>query len=159
MTTRTKSKETAAAHQKRRYVRLEIFSPVSFSSIVIGEDKRARRHPAKKAGILLNLSGGGVLISTTDNVLTGEYVLLGFDIKGFEALTSVLGRVKRVEECEDGERLVGIEFLTPDQVDDPAIATSLSRLSDNPLGFSDSLRRLVSRYVFQRQVESESKSR
>ena len=157
MTSKTKTNEESAAQQKRRHVRLEIFSPVSFSSIVIDENNRARRHPARKAGILLNLSGGGILISTTDNVLTGEYVLLGFDIKGFEALTSVLGRVKRVEECEDGERLVGIEFLTPDHVDDPAIATSLSRLSDNPLGFSDSLRRLVARFVFQRQVESELK--
>jgi c-di-GMP-binding flagellar brake protein YcgR len=153
----TKNKETAATHQKRRYIRLEIFSPVGFSSVVIEDNKRARRHPARKAGILLNLSGGGVLISTTDNVLTGEYILLRFEIKGFDALSSVLGRVKRVEECEDGERLVGVEFLTPEQVDDPALATSLSRLSDNPLGFSDSLRRLVSRYVFQRQVESESR--
>jgi hypothetical protein len=92
-------------------------------------------------------------------VLTGEFVMLRFDIKGFDALTSVLGKVKRVEECEDGERLVGLEFLTPDQVEDRTIAESLSRLSDNPLGFSDSLRRLVSRFVFQRQVESESKSR
>lgn len=157
MAATTKNKETAATHQKRRYIRLEIFSPVGFSSVVIEDNKRARRHPARKAGILLNLSGGGVLISTTDNVLTGEYILLRFEIKGFDALSSVLGRVKRVEECEDGERLVGVEFLTPEQVDDPALATSLSRLSDNPLGFSDSLRRLVSRYVFQRQVESESR--
>jgi c-di-GMP-binding flagellar brake protein YcgR len=158
VTTKTKTKGTTA-EQKRRYVRLEIFSPVTFSSIVTDESQRARRHPAKKGGLLLNLSGGGVLISTTDNVLSGEYVLLTFEIKGFDALTSVLGRVKRVEECEDGERLVGIEFLTPEQVDNPSLAVSLSRLSDNPLGFSDSLRRLVSRFVFQRQVETESKPR
>lgn len=172
MSTKSKTKNTASTatgsnttgrntplEQKRRYVRLEIFSPVSFFSIICDEPQRVRRHPAKKAGLLLNLSGGGVLISTTDNVLSGEFVLLTFDIKGFDALTSVLGRVKRVEECEDGERLVGIEFLTPEQVDDPILATSLSRLSDNPLGFSDSLRRLISRFVFQRQVESEPKSR
>ncbi|MBI5867633.1 MAG: PilZ domain-containing protein [candidate division Zixibacteria bacterium] len=172
MTTRSKTKETTAPttnskgkdkhaplEQKRRYVRLEIFSPVSYYSIVTDEAQRARRHPAKKAGLLLNLSGGGVLISTTDNVLSNEFVLLTFEIKGFDALTSVLGRVKRVEECEDGERLVGVEFLTPEQVDDPVLATSLSRLSDNPLGFSDSLRRLISRFVFQRQVETEPKSK
>lgn len=140
--------------QKRRYVRLEVFSPVMFNSIVVEADKRVRLHPEKKAGVLLNLSGGGVLISTTDRATEGEYILMKFDLKGFDALTNVLGKVKRVETCEDGECLVGIEFLAIEHVEDAVVANGLARLADHPKEFAQGLSRLVSRYVFQRQIET-----
>ena len=147
-------KATADKAQKRRYVRLEVFSPVAFNSIVVEADKRVRLHPEKKAGVLLNLSGGGVLISTTDRASEGEFILMKFDLKGFDALTNVLGKVKRVEACEDGESLVGIEFLAIEHVEDPVIANGLSRLADHPKEFAQGLSRLISRYVFQRQIET-----
>ncbi len=140
--------------QKRRYVRLEVFSPVAFNSIVVEADKRVRLHPEKKAGVLLNLSGGGVLISTTDHASEGEFILMKFDVKGFDALTNVLGKVKRVEACEDGEALVGVEFLSIENVADKDVANGLSRLGDHPQEFTQGLSRLISRFVFQRQIET-----
>ncbi len=145
--------------QERRYVRLEIFSPVDFSVLTIDKEKRVRRHPEKRAGILLNLSGGGALIATNDQAACDDMVIMSFRIKGFENLTDVLGLVKRVEECEDGERLMGVQFVTPEQVNDPELSKSLARLTTNPMGFSDSLKRLVSRYVFQRQIDSEGQEK
>jgi hypothetical protein len=111
-------------------------------------------HPEKKAGLLLNLSGGGVLLSTTDRAVEGEHLLMKFDISGFDSLTNVLGIVKRVEMCEDGECLVGIEFLAIENVTDPMVALGLSRLAEHPQEFTQGLSRLVSRYVFQRQIET-----
>jgi hypothetical protein len=155
MTSRKHNKQTTGDKtQKRRYVRLEVFSPVMFNSIVVEADKRVRLHPEKRAGLLLNLSGGGVLISTTDRATEGEFVLMKFDLKGFDALTNVLGKVKRVEVCEDGECLVGIEFLAIEHIEDPVIANGLTRLADHPKEFSQGLSRLISRYVFQRQIET-----
>jgi c-di-GMP-binding flagellar brake protein YcgR len=156
MSTKKQSKKATDSDkaQKRRYVRLEVFSPVAFSSIVVEPDKRVRLHPEKKSGLLLNLSGGGALISTTDRATEGEYMLMKFDIKGFDALTSVLGKVKRVETSEDGESLVGIEFLALEHVADPTIANGLSRLADHPQEFAQGLSRLISRFVFQRQIET-----
>jgi len=148
--TRTESK-----HQKRRHVRLDIFSPVGFHVLIIDQDMRIRSHPDKKAGILLNLSGGGALISSTDQVEADTLLLMRFDIKGLERISDVLGKVKRVEACDDGEMLIGVEFLTPDQIEDPRLAEGLSRLAGDPLAFTDSLKRLVSRFVFQRQIDAE----
>jgi c-di-GMP-binding flagellar brake protein YcgR len=147
---------SAVRKQKRRYVRLEVFSPVGFSSIVIESDKRVRIHPEKKSGVLLNLSGGGVLISSTDRVAEEEFLLMKFDIKGFDALTNVLGKVKRVDAQEDGELLIGIEFISPEQLDDPILASTMMRLTEHPKDFSEGMSRLISRYVFQRQIETES---
>ena len=151
-----KSKTGAkGAHQKRRHVRLDIFSPVGFNVLVIEKDGRVRSHPAMKAGILLNLSGGGALISSTDDVQMDDLLLLKFDIKGLETMSEVLGKVKRVEQCEDGENLIGIEYVTTDQIDDPKLAEALARLTGDPLAFTESLKRLVSRFVFQRQIDAE----
>lgn len=146
---------TQTPQQKRRHVRLDIFSPVEFHLLVVENEQRVRSHPAKKAGILLNLSGGGALISSTDAVQSNDMLLMRFDIKGLETLSDVVGRVKRVEQCEDGEYVIGIEFVTADQIDDPKLAAALSRLAGDPLTFSDTLKRVVSRFVFQRQIDTE----
>ena len=142
--------------QKRRYVRLEIFSPVGFSVVQIDKDKRVRTHPERKGGVLLNISGGGALISSNDKVASDDLLLLTFDIKGFDQLSNVLGRVKRVEECEDGEKLIGLEYVTADQIDDETLAGNLARLPGNPMAFAENLKRIVSRFVFQKQIEAGS---
>ena len=64
--------------------------------------------------------------------------------------------MKRVEEQDDGERLVGVEFLSPEAVHDPALAKALANMGENPRGFEEGISRLISRYVFQCQVESET---
>jgi c-di-GMP-binding flagellar brake protein YcgR len=139
--------------QRRRWVRLEIFSPVVVHELVVDTEKQAVRRAFKeKSGMILNISGGGVLLSTFDTLTEEDYLLLKFEIKDFEAITDVLGIVKRVENCSDGEKLVGIEFLTPDSLADGWLSDQLVRMIDDPLGFSERLHRLVSRFVFRRQV-------
>lgn len=142
--------------EKRKFVRLDVFSPVNFNSIIVDSERKVRLHPEKKSGLLLNLSAGGVLLTTTDTVAEGEFTLMKFQIKGFDTLTDVLGKVKRVDAEEAGEFLVGIEFLSLEHVDDPEIAAGLRRLIGNPNEFSQGLSRMVSRYVFARQVEMET---
>lgn len=151
------SKTTAKPQpKKRRHVRLDIFSPVSFHTLIVEKDYRVRSKPGQKAGLLLNLSGGGALISTTDEIQDQDLLLMKFDIKGLEAMSDVIGKVKRVEQCEDGENLVGVEFVTPDHIDDPKLAEALSRLSGDPLAFTETIKRVVSRFVFQRQIDTET---
>jgi len=145
--------ETAQLPQRRRWVRLEICSPVVVHQLNIDREGRAvRRSFKEKTGMILNLSGGGVLLSTFDSLDEGDYLLMKFEIKGFEALADVLGKVKRVETCADGEILVGIEFATPETEQEDWLTDQLRRLVADPLGFSDRLHRMVSRFVFQRQV-------
>jgi c-di-GMP-binding flagellar brake protein YcgR len=145
---------TGGEQQKRRYVRLEVFSPVGFSEIV-RNGERVYLHPDQKAGVLLNLSGGGALISTTDAVTPDALVLLRFDIKGFDTLENILGRVKRIEQQADGECLVGMEFITVEEIEDPKLVAALEKLAERPRGLEAGVSRMISRYVFQRQIETE----
>lgn len=139
--------------QRRRWVRLEVFSPVEVRELIVDQDEHTVRRAFKdKSGMILNISGGGVLLSTFDVLSEDDYLLMKFKIKDFDVLSDVLGRIKRVEACADGENLVGIEFLTPDAVKEPWLADQLSEMIDDPLGFSERLHQLVSRYVFSKQV-------
>ncbi len=150
-----KNKDEDDTVQRRRWVRLEVFSPVEVRELIADEEERTVRRAIKeKSGMILNISGGGVLLSTFDSLCEEDYLLMKFKIKDFDALSDILGRVKRVESCPDGEHLVGIEFLTPEAIKEPWLADQLSGLVDDPLGFSDRLHRLVSRYVFSKQVSN-----
>lgn len=142
--------------QKRRYVRLEVFSPVGVSEIA-RSGERVYLRPDQKAGVLLNLSGGGALISTSDAITQDALVLLRFEIKGFDTLENILGRVKRVEQQADGESLVGIEFITVEEIEDPMLVKALNKLAEHPTGLKAGVSRMISRYVFQRQIETEPK--
>jgi len=139
--------------QRRRWVRLEIFSPVILHQLIIDEaGQSVKRSGHEKSAMILNISGGGVLLSTFDSLSEGDYLLMKFEIKGFDALADVLGKAKRVEHCPDGENLIGIEFLTPSNLDEDWLSNQLKGMVEDPLGFSERLHSLVSRYVFRHQV-------
>ncbi len=149
----TQTADAKENKQRRRWVRLEICSPVGVQEIIVDHDHRSvHRISKEKTGMILNISGGGVLLSTFDSFGEDDYLLLKFEIKDFEVLADVLARVKRIEKCPDGESLIGVEFLTPEKMDDGWLSETLTGLVEDPLGFSDRLHQMVSRYVFRRQV-------
>ncbi len=149
--------QDSTAEQRRRWVRLELFSPVTIHALEIdSEAQTVTRNPDEKSGMILNISGGGVLLSTFDGLSADDLILMKFQIKEFDTLSDVLGRIKRVESSGDAETLIGVEFLTPENVEEAWLADQLAQLIDDPLGFSDRLHRLVSRFVFRQQLSDRS---
>lgn len=147
------STEKEEKTQRRRWVRLEVCGPVVLRQLTVNrQEQTVRRGYKEKSGMILNISGGGVLLSTFDSLTEGEFLLMKFEIKDFDTVSDVLGWIKRVEKCSDGENLVGIEFKTPANIEEQWLAGQLGQLVDDPLGFSERLHHLVSRFVFQRQV-------
>jgi len=139
--------------QRRRWVRLEIFSPVMLHQLIADEaGQSVKRSGHEKSAMILNISGGGVLLSTFDALNENDFLLMKFEIKGFDALADVLGKIKRIENCPDGENLVGVEFLTPGNFDEGWLSDQLKSMIEDPLGFSERLHCLVSRFVFRHQV-------
>ncbi len=146
-----------APQQRRRWVRLELFSPVTIHELEIDAKARTvKRKDAEKSAMILNISGGGVLLSTFDGLSAEDLILMKFQIKEFDTLSDVLGRIKRVETAGDSETLIGVEFLTPEKVKEGWLADQLAQLIDDPMGFSDRLHRLVSRFVFRQQISDGS---
>jgi hypothetical protein len=156
-TAQNEQQKDGAPKQRRRWVRLELFSPVTIHELEIDANSRTvRRKDEEKSAMILNISGGGVLLSTFDGLTADDLILMKFQIKEFDTLSDVLGRIKRVETAGDSERLIGVEFLTPEKVDEEWLADQLAQLVDDPMGFSDRLHRLVSRFVFRQQISDGS---
>ncbi|MBU0983195.1 MAG: PilZ domain-containing protein, partial [candidate division Zixibacteria bacterium] len=100
--------------QKRRFVRLEISSPMSMRKV---RDSRGNLWPEGDHqvihGEILNISAGGVLVDLEQALNTGDLVSMHFTLNGVEGLDNVLGSVKRIEPCDDCF-VAGIEFVSRD---------------------------------------------
>jgi hypothetical protein len=136
-----------ATDNKRRYIRLEISSPMSMKKI---RDMTGNYWPDGDwhviHGMILNISAGGVLVEIDQAVDEGDVVSMHFTLQEVEGLDHVLGLIKRVDIESDG-CIVGIEFITRDHLVDHFTQAELDLLGDNYTNFDESIRNVLNRYV------------
>lgn len=132
---------------RRRFIRLEIGAPMSLKKI---KDRQAHFWPEGNPhlinGLILNISGGGVLVELDQAVSEGDLVAMQFTLQGVETLANVLGLVKRAD-AESGTYLAGIEFLNRSQLPDLMSRAEIDLLGDNCANFNDRVRQVLSKYV------------
>lgn len=132
---------------KRRFVRLEITSPLFLQRIKGvngGFWPEGHGHPI--TGTILNISLGGVLVDLEEQVRSGDIVTLKFNLQGEIILQSVLGLVKRSEESE-GKFLTGVEFIDRTSLADKMSDAEMNLLSDEIAGFNDNVRKVLKSYI------------
>jgi len=140
----------------RRFVRLEISSPMSMKKI---KDDSGNYWPEGDwhviNGSILNISAGGILVDLDQQVSAGEVVTMHFTLQEVENLHNVLGLVKRAD-IEPDCCIAGIEFITRDYLVDHFSQAELELLSENYMNFDESVRHLINRYIYREKVaESE----
>lgn len=136
--------------QTRRFVRIEVSSPVSFVPFRLPLAGPVDTSQVS-SGRVLNISGGGLLLETSAWVEPADYLLLRIGLFENCHLERVVGRVKRMESTGSGECLLGIEFLTREML--------FQLVSDLPKGylppeagaFDEKLRELLSRQIFSKK--------
>lgn len=136
--------------QRRKFVRLDMGSEVAFSTINLDSDADdfARR---KFKGQLLNISAGGVLLVSPQKLSEGDYLLLNFKLKPGSDLENIIGIVKRVDTQGD-EYLVGIEFLTREQVHEKSHWHIAQFLPPFATYFDDELEKHLVRFIYREQI-------
>jgi hypothetical protein len=140
--------------EQRRFVRLEISSPMSLRHIrdLAGNFwPEGNRHVID--GTVLNISGGGVLAELNEQVHEGDVVSMRFTLQGVETLDNVLGLVKRAEH-DDGAFVVGIEFITRERMADVFTQGEMDILSERMTDFEDQVRTVLGRYMQRDRVSS-----
>ncbi len=96
---------------QRRYIRLEILSPVVLAIVKdIFGNFHYRSGGETVDGSILNISPCGLLMELTQPVNEGDIVSMTFSIENSESLENVLGLVKRLD-INEGFQLAGIEFV------------------------------------------------
>jgi hypothetical protein len=145
--------KTQPIKQARRYVRIEISSPVSFVPFRLPLSGPVDREGVER-GTILNISGGGVLLEAEGDFKPSDFLLLRIGLFENCHLENVLGRVKRVEACGDGKCLLGAEFLTRQMLEGLVADLPKGFLPDEIGAFDEKLRELLSRQIFAKRAGS-----
>jgi hypothetical protein len=132
--------------QGRKYVRIEVNSPVDFRLL---DSKRGRIRVARNQsfGKILNLSGGGILLESHEAIPPGGFLLLSLNLNGLVILEGVLGKAKRVEATGDGEYLVGVEFCSREELESLVSKEQIEKLPVKVASFNHKLKEVVLSHV------------
>jgi molybdopterin converting factor small subunit len=133
--------------EKRRFIRLEIATPMSLRKIKGREGQYwAQGDWYVIHGQILNVSVGGVLVDLDQALEEGDVVSMHFTLQETEKLDNVLGLVKRVDIDAEG-CLVGIEFVSRENLVDQLSQAEMELLGDEYTNFNSSVRQVLNRYV------------
>ena len=132
--------------QGRKYVRIEITSPVDFR-LLIPKRGRIELSKDKCSGKILNLSCGGILLESGEAIREGTFLLLSLNLNGLVVLEGVLGKTKRVESAEDGEYLIGVEFCLREELENFAPKEQIEKLPVKVASFNHKLKEIISGYA------------
>jgi hypothetical protein len=130
----------------RKFVRLELFSPVRFQTLTCRSGK-LKLSKKKGTAEILNLSEGGVLLATNSMVPTEGFMITTLNLSGVVTLEGVLGKIKRVEPSGEGDFLVGLQFVTRKELEQIATEEEIQRLPVPITSFNQKIREILSSYV------------
>ena len=141
---------------KRRFVRLEISSPMSLRKIKdVAGGFWAEGDPHVIHGLILNISAGGTLVELDQAVHGGDVVSMHFTLQEVEGLENVLGLVKRVD-AEPDCFIAGIEFISRDFLVDLFTEGEIELLADSHSSFDESVRQVLNKYVRREALAGEN---
>jgi hypothetical protein len=143
--------------RKRRYIRLEISEPVSYSILKDNAGGlRPEGNDSVYGGSILNISAGGVLIAGQSPIEEGAVVLLKMSLQDVEVIDKIIGVVKRAE-ADEKEWLIGIEFISRESLHDIFSQAELEVLPQNIASFDQQIKNTLNKYVYYRKVAGEKK--
>lgn len=136
----------AQTEDKRRFVRLEIISPVNLHCIrnVFGgffPDGNYDIHAS-----ILNLSDGGVLLESDSPLNEGDIVAMRFTVPDVAPLDGVLGLVKRCDP-DESTNLIGIQFVNRQDLSDILSEVEMELLPRGFTDFSAIVRKVLNEYL------------
>lgn len=143
--------------QRRRFVRIDISGNIAFKVL----DTSKHDHSLlgiERTGELLNISAGGILVISGEKLNQGDYLLMNFQLKNNQRLENIFGLVKRVDE-QEGEYIVGIEFLTKEQSLESFPPDLAEFLPPNTGYFNDELQKVIIQFVYKQQVQLRKKGK
>lgn len=141
--------------KQRRYIRLEISEPMTFSVLRDRTDGfKPQADGLELQAAILNISAGGVLLTTKTPLDEGTFLVMNMTLQDMETIDNVIGVVKRADRDED-EWLVGIEFISREYLVDHFSAAELGLLSTGLDSFDERLKTTLNKYVYYRKVSHE----
>jgi hypothetical protein len=135
---------------KRRWLRFEFTSPILFRLISLEEGSQELEANLERDGQILDISAGGALLATSKPVTEGNFISLNLNLKGLKVVKGILGKVKRVEESDQGDFLMGIEFCSLETCPD-VYQQALSKKDIQ--GFDRKIKQAISAFILSKEKD------
>jgi c-di-GMP-binding flagellar brake protein YcgR len=149
---RTDESKRRGKSQRRRYVRLDITSPVEVKLLVPASPNNPTPGLIPFRGEVLNVSAGGLLLESEESMPEESFVVMDFQMNGTDSLTGVVGKIKRCEVDGESRHLLGVEFCSEDDIRDNCPQDCQKLLGVACASFDEKVRTLINKYVFSRKV-------
>ena len=141
-----------SVENKRRFIRLEISSPVMMKMLQGRYYQPSPEEDSYKIqGTILNISAGGMLVELEEPVYEDDVVLLQFTLQDNIIMSDVLGLVKRVDKDEKFY-LAGIEFVSQEFLQDRLSKTELEFNTTDVADFEQKVQETLSKYLYRPEV-------
>lgn len=149
--------------QRRRFVRIDINGNIAYKTLEINKAGN-KTLSLEKTGELLNISAGGILMTTSDSLNQDEIVLLNFSLKNSQRLENILGVTKRLDKSQNPatgreEILVGIEFFSREKFEEKYAFDINECLPSDVKYFTDALQQAIVQFVYKQQVAGRKKTK
>ncbi len=133
--------------QSRRYIRLEISEPISYTILRDPENGLRSQHDEQMySGSILNITDSGVLITGETPLEEGSLLVLKMTLQETETIDRIVGLVKRADADGD-EWLIGIEFITRGYLVDYLSSAELEMIPSDIASFDEQLKKTLNKYV------------
>ncbi|MCI0530636.1 MAG: PilZ domain-containing protein [candidate division Zixibacteria bacterium] len=137
-------KSKSSKTQKRRHLRIRLTTKATLKPYP-PYNSRGKAVPNKTFdATILNISQGGVLVVTSNQMPPGQLLTLNFQAPNLGWFNNVVGKVKRVEP-ERKKYLVGIEFCDLSEFYTGISLLKSGQLPNNLESFSNKLQNLLLR--------------
>lgn len=144
--------------QRRRFVRVELLKPVSFT--VVDEikwqddwEEQAKWHKA----VCINASGGGMLVESSQKIKDEKIILLKAVFFFEVGLPLTIAAICRRTFSDNDRFYAGIEFLMPDRLRRHFRTDELSRLPESVHLFDHRAQARLESHIFKEQIELRKK--
>jgi hypothetical protein len=142
--------------QRRRYVRLDVTSPVDIKLLIPSSDDSEKPGFIPYKAEILNVSGGGVLLESADAMPENEYIIMELELNGSETLSGIVGKIKRCDTESETMHLIGVEFCTEEDIKQNCPPGYQKLLGHCCTSFSEKVRDLINKYIFNQKVQERS---
>ncbi len=141
----------------RRYIRLEISEPITFM-ILRDRENGFRTRPDNQVynGSILNISAGGILITSEAPLEDGALLIMKISLQEVEVIDKVIGLVKRADADGD-EWLIGIEFISREYLVDHFSSAELEMIPPEIASFDEQLKKTLNKYVFYKRNSTDGR--
>ncbi len=133
-------------HNHTPYVHLGLSSSARFRLLEANQGV-LRLSKDQFSGGILNLSEEGMLISTDHQVPDEGFLLATLFLNQTIILEGILGKIKKVEFLDNRDFLVGVEFLSIEELKEVSSPGEIESLPVNPGNFKQKLQDIINHHL------------